>query len=207
LQLCQACSTCTLSCGIEVLFHRTAEENIQGIYELGLLVSDGVNVPRAHGAELGAAVYLTPDFEHGTQYGNTSVICLALPGRLLPNNTTKWPSYERTPCFSRRWQNLVVACEQAAQVLPLAVVDDENVKTTCSKAQALVSCLENHFPGLKVAASTGSSSLVGGWQRLESRSRPGNFYYFNPDTGRCCVDDPHCVGQAVEVGSSSASRA
>jgi hypothetical protein len=167
----QACETCSafdgFSCGIEVMFHRTAADNIQGISELGLLVANDVDIPRAHGAKLGSAVYLSPDFDFGTRYGDVAILCLALPGYELPCSSTDWPASPLCPYLSKRWKSVVLACRHRAQVLPLAVVQDDNWHEISLRAKAIAALIGERFPGLQrphlpTVEAGGSGAGLGG---------------------------------------------
>merc|ERR1712217_231319 len=75
----------------EIVYHWTREENIGRIVENNLRVagqvnSDGSNVGQAHGAVYGHGIYAATDISFGRHYGHgapCSILCLALPGRVL----------------------------------------------------------------------------------------------------------------------------
>lgn len=44
-----------------------------------------------------------------------------------------------------------------------------------------------------------------GWQRLESKSKPGHYYYFNPETGGPSLKPPK-VGTAGHMASEHSNK-
>lgn len=188
MQASGTCADAGMACGLEIMFHRTKEDNIQGISERGLLVADGVDLPIANGSKLGKAVYLSTTFYHGKKYGQVCILCLALPGHRLGWKYPGWPCREANEVayFSKCWENVIFAYGSADQVLPLTLVHDGDLEEQLRKAKALKERIENIYPALQPHSHEtlhASTTVDDAWVKIESRRVPGVFYYFNFKTG------------------------
>lgn len=207
-----------------ITFHWTAEENFWSIVEKNLMVPDGQNVKRKHGAALGRGVYTCPDFRFAKEdfsYGaRACFLCLALVGRQqerLVHGGQKDLGVEagfdsvkgRLP---GRYVDTWVLPESDL-LLPCFLVDELALRDARLAAQAAIKVLQERGQeeAQKEDASAdmksqqqsqldgGPALLPGGRKRWQSKREPeetATAIGFTEDTGgEAPRESEHCLGE------------
>jgi len=165
-------------CGVQVVYHWTPEANLAGIRQKGLLVGDrsiDSAVTVANGQALGPGIYVCPNYQsiYG-QYGDSAIICLALPGAESPfvgtgplcecasiygrgfgKRTLFSHTVRNTPKhFSRKNyagdDQKAIVYRHNAQVLACSRLEPDQIRLTMQGIEACLVLLDAHFPGLGI---------------------------------------------------------
>jgi len=156
VRACRAVEQRGVCCGLDLVFHWTRAANLPSIAQKGLLVADGVETPVVHGRRYGPGVYASPLFQYGRKYGDTAVLCLALPARCF-HSRGEYLAFEGEYCSLQR--DDIVVYKVGAQLLPCAAVSEKELVRMCGLADDTRDLVLNYFPRLRCAREACSQKL------------------------------------------------